>query len=454
MKRSLVLAGGGMRVAWQAGVVRALAEEGLHFDHVDGTSGGILTAGMLLSGVSPEDMCRNWSGVNVRDFGSALPPGDYVKGPWSLPAIGDADGLLGKVFPALGINDGEIRRRAALPGAVEGTFNVAEFTAKRCHAIDARDVDAELMAAGMSLPIFLTPLRRDGKIWTDAVWIRDANVAEALRREADEVWLIWCIGNTDYWGDGPLEQYVHMIEMSAMGALLADFDAAAAAGRDFILHVVRPENPLPLDPEFYLDRIDADTLIGMGYRDARSYLKAMTAEGLPKDASCTAMVEPPPGIRFTERLHGRAGNQGGGEEVRLTLTVTLPLDGSGAPAGLTGFIDHAPFGPRIFLAGGRVDARGESVTYRASVHAGGAWHRLAVARVFHDDPGPDAWDDTRRAHLTVGSLLDVPVTMGLGDAAALIASVEPAGVHGPADRAAVVAAVAAGGVREAFRRYR
>lgn len=453
MKRSLVLAGGGMRVAWQAGVVRALAEEGLHFDHVDGTSGGILTAGMLLSGVSPEDMCRNWSGVNVKDFGSALPPADYAKGPWSLPAIGDADGLLRKVFPALGIDDGEIRRRAALPGAVEGTFNVVEFTGKQCHAVDARDVDAELMAAGMSLPIFLTPLRRDGRIWTDAVWVRDANVSEALRRGADEVWLVWCIGNTGYWGDGPLEQYVHMIEMSAMGALLADFEAAKAAGRDFILHVVKPENPLPLDPEFYLNRIDADTLIAMGYRDARRYLKDMTAEGLPKDASCTAMVEPPAGIRFTERFAGQGGGDTGGQDVRLTVTVALPLDGSGAATRLTGFLDHAPFGSRVFLAGGRVDVRGESVTYRASVHAGGAWHRLSLSRVFHDDPGPDAWDDTRKARLTVGSLLDVPVTMGLADAAALIASVEPAGVHGPRDKAGVVARVVAGGLREAFRRY-
>lgn len=453
MKRSLVLAGGGMRVAWQAGVVRALAEEGLHFDHVDGTSGGILTAGMLLSGVSPEDMCRNWSGVNVKDFGSALPPGDYAKGPWSLPAIGDADGLLRKVFPALGIDDGEIRRRAALPGAVEGTFNVVEFTGKQCHAVDARDVDAELMAAGMSLPIFLTPLRRDGRIWTDAVWVRDANVSEALRRGADEVWLVWCIGNTGYWGDGPLEQYVHMIEMSAMGALLADFEAAKAAGRDFILHVVKPENPLPLDPEFYLNRIDADTLIAMGYRDARRYLKEMTAEGLPKDASCTAMVEPPAGIRFTERFAGQGGGGTGGQDVRLTVTVALPLDGSGAATRLTGFLDHAPFGSRVFLAGGRVDVRGESVTYRASVHAGGAWHRLSLSRVFHDDPGPDAWDDTRKARLTVGSLLDVPVTMGPADAAALIASVEPAGVHGPRDKAGVVARVVAGGLREAFRRY-
>lgn len=240
-----------------------------------------------------------------------------------------------------------------------------------------------------------------------------------------------------------------MIEMSAMGALLADFETAAAAGRNFTLHVVKPENPLPLDPEFYLNRIDADTLIGMGYRDARRYLKEITAGGLPKDASCTAMAEPPAGIRFTERLRGDAG----GRDVRITVTVALPLDSSGTTARLTGFLDYAPFGSRVFLAGGHVEVRGGSVTYRASVHAGGAWHRLSLARDFHDDPGPDAWEDTRQARLTVGPLLDVPVTMGLADAAALIASVEPVGAHGPEDRARVVTKVVAGGLREAFRRY-
>lgn len=449
MKRSLVLAGGGMRVAWQAGVMQALAEEGLEFSHVDGTSGGILTAGMLLSGVPAEDMCRNWSAVNVADFGSALPIADYLKGPWALPAIGDADGLLGKVFPALGIDAAEIRRRAAQPGAVEGTFNVAEFTEKRCHAVDARRVDAELMAAGMSLPLFLTPLRRDGKIWTDAVWIRDANVREALRRGAEEIWLIWCIGNTGYWGDGPLEQYVHMIEMSAMGALLADLDAAAATGRDFVLHVIKPANPLPLDPEFYLNRIDADTLIAMGYRDAREYLKTMKADGVAKDASCTAMTEPPAGVRFTEHLRGWAG----GHQVRLSLTVVLPAGGPDVQPRLTGFLDYAPFGPRVFLAGGHLDIRGETVTYRASVRAGGSWHRLSVARLLHDDPGPDLWGDVRHAALSVGSGLEVPLTMSLADAAALLASVEPVGAHGFVGRAAAIAGFAAGGLREAFRRY-
>lgn len=449
MKRSLVLAGGGMRVAWQAGVVRALAEEGLTFDHVDGTSGGILTAGMMLSGVSPEDMCSNWSGVNVKDFGSALPLGDYLKGPWSLPAIGDADGLLNKVFPALGIDAVEIRRRAAEPGAVAGSFNVVEFVEKRCHALDATEIDPELMAAGMSLPIFLTPLRRDGKIWTDAVWVRDANVQEALRRGADEIWLIWCIGNSPYWGDGPLEQYVHMIEMSAMGALLADFEAARATGREFVLHVVRPEHPLPLDPEFYLDRINADTLIGMGYRDARKYLDTISSDGVAKDSSCTTMTEPPAGVRFNDTLRGDVD----GERLTFTATVVLPSADAGTAPQLSGFLDHRPFGARAFLADGRVETHGEDVSYRARLRLDGGWRDVSVTRTFHDDPGPDAWSDSRRARLVVEGRLDTEIRMSVSDTAGLIASVEPVGAHGFLDRVEASGTFVANGLRGLLQRY-
>ena len=50
-KRALILAGGGMRVAYHAGVLRAFEEAGLCFSHVDGTSGGIINTGMVLSGL-------------------------------------------------------------------------------------------------------------------------------------------------------------------------------------------------------------------------------------------------------------------------------------------------------------------------------------------------------------------------------------------------------------------
>ena len=429
MKRSLVLAGGGMRVAWQTGVVKALDEQGLSFDHIDGTSGGILTTAMLLSGQQPDEMVRRWSDLLVSDFSSGLAITDYLTGPWSLPALGDADGIRDRVFPALGINTGRIRASAR-----EGTFNVADFTHKQSIAFDAASIDSELLAAGMSLPIFMTPLRRDGLVYTDAVWIRDANVAEALRRGADEIWLVWCIGNTGYWGDGPLEQYVHMIEMSATGALLADFHEAAAAGRSFVLHVVKPAHPLPLDPEYFVGRLSSDSLMAMGYRDARRYLSTMTADGVTADAACTAMTEPAPGIRYVENLRADLA----GSELTLALTVYLPLPGETGEPELAGFIDYEPWGARSFLADTHVHLDGPHTTYSARVLHDGGWIDLTARRDLTEDPGWDASSDANTVSLTLrGGETDLTIDLhlGVGGLARLVAGAEPVGAHGLIARA-------------------
>ena len=42
-RRSLILAGGGVKVAFQAGVLEVWLEAGLTFDHADGASGGRLS---------------------------------------------------------------------------------------------------------------------------------------------------------------------------------------------------------------------------------------------------------------------------------------------------------------------------------------------------------------------------------------------------------------------------
>lgn len=446
MKRSLVLAGGGMRVAWQTGVVRALREHGVVFDHVDGTSGGIMTAGMLLSGQDPAEMARRWSALRVRDFSSLLPLGDYLKGPWALPALGDADGVVRKVLPALGVDADAIRS-----SAVAGTFNVADFATKTCVAVPHTEIDPELMAAGMSLPLFIPPLRRGRRVWTDAVWIKDANVAEALRRGAEEVWLVWCIGNSSYWGDGPLEQYVHMIELSANGALFAELACAEDAGRPFVLHVVKPRYPLPLDSEFLAGRISADTLMAMGYRDAWEYLSSAEPSGVRKDSTCTVMRDPPRGVRFRERMRGEAD----GAELVLDVTVELPLpdDGERSPgARLAGHVDHAPWGGRVLLADGRVEADGTWVEYLARVRVDGRWREVRARRDLADDAGPDLWSDARRVAFRAGDGLTAELELGLRDAARALASVEPYGAHGFRDRAEALTELARLGLRRALAR--
>jgi predicted acylesterase/phospholipase RssA len=458
-RRALVLAGGGMRVAWQAGAIRALSEAGLSFGHADGTSGGIINLAMLLSGLSPEAMCRRWETLDVHDFASPMPLQDYLAGPDDLMALGDADGLRDKVFPHLGIDVERVN--AGLPG-MTATFNLGNFTDKTCVAVEHHAVDLDLLVAGVSLPVFMPPVHKDGVTWTDAVWIKDANLLEAVRRGADELWLLWCIGNTGRYHPGLFEQYVHMIELSANGALFGELEQiaernralttgpAGGGSRPVRVHVVKPEYPLPLDPDFYLGRIDASTLVAMGYRDASAYLAAMRPEGVPLDPGATKMRDPGLGLRFRERLSGTLAMAGSRDELKLDLVVEVPeverfvADPSrGAP--LAGRLRCRQLGEQL-LSGGRFRIeRGASTTrlvYEARFVHEGRSYRLVGDKTLRDDPGPDLWGDLTTLEAT---LLEQPATdsPGVQRGAALlrldgvrqfVGSFEPVNAHGHEER--------------------
>ena len=62
----MILAGGGVRLAYHAGVLVALEEEGLSFTHVDGTSGGIFGTAMLASGIAPSDAAVRWRNLKLK----------------------------------------------------------------------------------------------------------------------------------------------------------------------------------------------------------------------------------------------------------------------------------------------------------------------------------------------------------------------------------------------------
>jgi predicted patatin/cPLA2 family phospholipase len=339
-RRSLVLAGGGMRVAYQAGALLALGQAGVCFAHADGTSGGTMNLAMLLSGQSGEEMCERWRTLDPRGFVSPLPIRDYVRS-LRWPALGGAEGIVSKVFPHLGIDPSVVHRASGMIG----TFNVCDYANKLNQVVEHTDVDLDLLVAAISLPVLMPAVRRAGRLYTDSVWIRDANVLEAVRRESDEVWLLWCIGNTQRYQNGAFRQYVHMIEMSANGSLFEDFDRAREMSTrrprpdgPVRLHVIRPEYPIPLDPDYLLGRVDASTLIGLGYNDARRYLEGMDEAGVPWDPEATRMRDPALGGAYRLTMEGPfalgiadpelGAEKGGanGSVLRLHAAVGLNLD--------------------------------------------------------------------------------------------------------------------------------
>lgn len=301
-----------MRVAYQAGVLRALFEAGLNFSHADGTSGGTMNLAMLFSGLSPIEMCERWRTLDVRHFASLMPIEDYLKA-WNLRAMGDAQGITQHVFPHLGIDTDKINSAIGM----QGTFNVCNYTTKTSDVVPHQEIDLDLLVAGISLPIFMPPVEKNGCLYVDSVWIKDANLMEAVRRGSEELWLVWCIGNLREYKNGAFNQYVHMIELSANGYLFEEFkrieeiNARISQGenvyghsRPIRLHVVRPEYALPLDPDFFLGRINAATLIDRGYADARSYLDRVQPEGLPFQPDVTQMRDDRLGLTFRETLSG------------------------------------------------------------------------------------------------------------------------------------------------------
>jgi predicted acylesterase/phospholipase RssA len=432
-RRSLILAGGGMRVAYQAGVLRALDEAGMRFAHADGTSGGTINLAMLLSGASPIEMCDRWRTLDVEGFAGLMPVREYLNA-LDMTAFGSADGVVAKVFPHLGIDLAAINAATG----IAGTFNVCDFTHKTNEVVPHERLDLDLLVAGISLPIFMPPVPKGDTLYCDSVWIKDANLMEAVRRGADELWVVWCIGNSPVYKRGIFHQYVHMIELSANGGLFEEFDrieeintrirkgeAVAGRTRPITLHVIKPEHPLPLDPDYFFGRIDAATLIAMGYADACRYLRDARPEGVPFTPPATAMQPETLGLSFRETLSGHfawgatdpetgaAAGKRAGTTLALRTAMTIYdlrsfLADREHPARLTAEIDLEPLGRNVPAASGTFSLFSPGERPQARViryelvftHDGTDWY-LVGEKEIANDPGFDLWHDTTTLRVRV-----------------------------------------------------
>jgi predicted patatin/cPLA2 family phospholipase len=359
IRRGLVLAGGGMRVAYQAGAVKALYDEGLRFSFADATSGGTFNLAALLSGLTPDELCQRWRTLSPKRFVSFASFWDYLH-VFNLPGLGTTKGFEKHVYPKLGVDLEKIRHATG----IEAYFNVCRFDDKTVQSLPHDQLDLPRLIAAASLPIFMPAIQHQGHTWTDAVWIDDANLLNCVKRGAHQIWLIWCIGNSPVYKNGAFNQYVHMIEMSAAGALnrdletIAEINARIAKGETVYgndqpieVFVVKPEIPIPLDPDYYFGRIDGATLIDMGYRDARRALSMMTPS--PLNEKATMMQKAETGISFRETMSGNVTLDPSAtpNPEALALNATIHIDDIKAfvadpqhKAGLTGHIDYAPMG--------------------------------------------------------------------------------------------------------------
>src|SRR5947208_1689179 len=168
-KRSLILAGGGLKVAFQAGVLQVwLDEAGLTFDHADGASGGVFNLAMYCQGMTGTQIADNWRNLPPIIYAD-LNIEEYPK-LFSGDSILKMDRFREHVFPRWGL-DWDIIRACKR----EATFNVYNFTRHELEVLMPDAMTEDFLVAGVSLPMWFPPVVINENVYIDPVYITDAN---------------------------------------------------------------------------------------------------------------------------------------------------------------------------------------------------------------------------------------------------------------------------------------
>jgi predicted acylesterase/phospholipase RssA len=438
-KRALILAGGGLKVGFQAGVLQVwLDEAGLTFDHADGASGGCLNLAMYCQGMTGTKIADNW-----RNYDPFLPVGLNLEGPGefaSQQSYFTLDNMRAQLFPKWGLNWPAIRAGTRL-----GTFNLCNFSKKRLEVVTQDHMDEDRLVSAVSLPMWFPPIIINGDKYIDAVYLSDANVEEAIRRGADEIWAIWTVSTRDEWRPGFIAQYFHTIEMVADGNFFAIWrrleknnteiaaGRAGEFGRTITLKLIQAE--VPVHYLFNLSRDAMTEAVNQGVLAARAWCQA---EGIAVNAP--APLPPPPGgptsLQFTETMRGFLGagaadfvaGEATGRAQHTKLDVVLTIHAANADtfvvdpnhsASTTGTADSPLLGGKVNVVSGEfnllvsgADPRKKQMKYRLFLnHANGAPHTIVGTKFVQDDHNPsDVFVDTTtlfttlyRGHLAPGT---------------------------------------------------
>jgi hypothetical protein len=176
-------------------------------------------------------------------------------------------------------------------------------------------MDEDKLVASVSLPMWFPPVIIDGDTCIDAVYNTDANLEEAIRRGADELWVIWTVSEAGTWSDGFVNNYFQIIEVAANGRIrdvLARIDASNAAiaagghgefGRPIEVKILRAEVDLNYLVNASEDRIAE--AVNRGVEVAREWCQSngIAFTPLPEEAPSPAHAEPV-SLSFTEEMKG------------------------------------------------------------------------------------------------------------------------------------------------------
>jgi predicted acylesterase/phospholipase RssA len=433
VRRALVLAGGGLKVAYQAGVMQVwLDEAGIDMGLATGASGGTLNLAMWCQGYSGREMADAWR--NYRPLAAAsVNPRLLFRGPFS-PSMLTQKGLRRKVFPAFGLDWHAIRNTDR-----EAAFDVYNFTAHEHRSVPADKLTEDLLVSAVALPWWFSPVRIESETYIDAVFATDANLDEAIRRGATELWVVWTVGTGGVWRRGFVNGYFQMIEAMANAGLraalqrISESNAAIAAGRQghypHRVEVRMLTAEVPLHYLVVLSRRRVRRAVELGVRDARRWCAdAGIALETPLPALPPPEEELPTGLTFRERMAGQVRvndlpARSSACELLLEVTVTDVDRFVSDPdhvARVHGAIVCPALGGRLPIRAGTLNLLVEKsvgdlrMTYELlACGVDGRELRFVGEKLVHHDRGVDLWKDTTTLYLTACDDIGTEVAAGV-----------------------------------------
>lgn len=375
-RRALVFAGGGLKVAYQAGVLQVLLDEaGMAFDLADGASGGVFNLAMWCQGMSGRQIADNWRAYRpLRAFTPNL--SGWLRGPFGDSVL-TFGGLRRRVLTGFGLDWHAIRATER-----EAVFELFDVTRQQLESVPAAEITEDRLLSAVALPMWFPPVRIDGRTYIDAVFATDGNLEEMIRRGASELWVIWTVSTRGTWRPGFVPEYFLMIEAAANSRLRAALqrieqsNADLAAGRPgsfarpITVHLLCGEVPMG-----YLLVLRGKTVqraVDLGVREARQWCARhgiatvpsapVTAPAETDDTDC-AVSAGPAGVSFHEVMRGSlaVGEAPGGTAGRISLDLDVAIGDVAAfvadpahVAVVNGTVSCAALGGQLAIRDGRL----------------------------------------------------------------------------------------------------
>ncbi|HEX8852294.1 MAG TPA: patatin-like phospholipase family protein [Pyrinomonadaceae bacterium] len=396
-KRSLMLAGGGIKIVFQAGVLQVwLDEAGIEFQHADAVSAACFNLAMWTQGMSGTQIADNWR--NLDPVGGVDVNWPQLARLIYAESLFELDAYRRKVFPAWGLDWEKIRASGR-----EATFNIYNFSKHELRPVTAPEMSEDFLVAAASLPMWFPPVRIDGETYIDAVFNTASNIEEAIRRGADELWIIWTTSQRGEWHDGFVGNFFGIFEATTnhaykqmLARIRRNNEALARGepaefGRHLTVRELKAEVPIHYLLNFSRDR--AAEMVNRGVEQARAWCEEqgvayVRAADYPVEIH-TAQTS----LRLQEHLKGYVGfgaadyqagfAEGRAGDAALELDLSIHIDG------VNRFITRPEHEASIEGSiiceklGGEMPVR--SGSFNIFVDAGDPTRKQVVYRLFFDD---------------------------------------------------------------------